>query len=186
MCVILLLVGLGLSGRFSANPLDSAGSSTASMGMFNKGSSGSRGKGFSRGGRAVPAIKVQTETVAKEKEGSQEQQHLHANTAIVTLATGDQAARLAISLVQSLRDVETKIPNVIVMLSRGGVGSADCQVRGSGGGQSSTGEPEEGMEWGSNAWPSVRGAAGRTLRPCSSDQDVCLSLCLDMGPQLSY
>jgi hypothetical protein len=48
------------------------------------------------------------------------------NTAIVTMATGDASAKDAIALMQSLRDVGTRVPNLIVMLSRGGVGSADC------------------------------------------------------------
>lgn len=49
------------------------------------------------------------------------------DTAIVTMATGDGHARLAISLVQSLRDVSTRVPHIVVLLSRGGVGSKDCQ-----------------------------------------------------------
>ncbi len=47
--------------------------------------------------------------------------------AIVTMAAGDGAARMAIALIQSLRDVKT-CPgiDIIVMLSGGGMGSADC------------------------------------------------------------
>lgn len=52
--------------------------------------------------------------------------YLH-DTAIVTMATGDGHARLAIALVQSLRDVGTRVPHIVVLLSRGGVGSKDCQ-----------------------------------------------------------
>jgi hypothetical protein len=48
-------------------------------------------------------------------------------TAIVTMASGDHHARLAVALVQSLRDVETRIPNIVVLLPRGGIGSKDCQ-----------------------------------------------------------
>ena len=47
-------------------------------------------------------------------------------TAIVTLATGDAAARHAIVLIKTLRDSGTLIPNIVVLLSRGGMGSADC------------------------------------------------------------
>lgn len=50
-----------------------------------------------------------------------------ANTAIVTLATGDASARMAVALMQCLRDVGTRVPTLMVLLSRGGVGSADCQ-----------------------------------------------------------
>ena len=48
-------------------------------------------------------------------------------TAAVTLAAGDDAGRLAVALVQSLRESKTQIPNIVVMLARGGRGSADCQ-----------------------------------------------------------
>lgn len=48
------------------------------------------------------------------------------DTAIVTMAAGDESARLAIALIQSLRDVQTVVPTIVVMLARGGVGSADC------------------------------------------------------------
>jgi len=49
------------------------------------------------------------------------------DTAIVTMAAGDEAGRLVVALVQSLRDVETRVPNIVVMLSRGGLGSKQCQ-----------------------------------------------------------
>jgi hypothetical protein len=48
------------------------------------------------------------------------------DTAIITLATGDAAARHAIALIKTLRDTGTLIPNIVVLLSRGGMGSADC------------------------------------------------------------
>jgi hypothetical protein len=48
------------------------------------------------------------------------------DTAVVTLATGDESGRFAVAWAQALRDVETRIPNVVVLLSRGGVGSAEC------------------------------------------------------------
>jgi len=47
-------------------------------------------------------------------------------TAIVTMATGDAAARDALALMRSLRDVGTRVPELRIMLSHGGVGSADC------------------------------------------------------------
>ena len=48
-------------------------------------------------------------------------------TAIVTMAAGDESGRLAVGLVQSLRDSGTQVPEIVVMLARGGKGSADCQ-----------------------------------------------------------
>ena len=48
------------------------------------------------------------------------------NTAIVTMATGDNAARGAVALMQSLRDVGTRVPRLIVLLFRGGHGSSWC------------------------------------------------------------
>jgi hypothetical protein len=47
-------------------------------------------------------------------------------TAIITMATGDKSAKDAVALMQSLRDVNTQVPNLIVLLSRGGMGSDDC------------------------------------------------------------
>jgi hypothetical protein len=49
-----------------------------------------------------------------------------ADTAFVTMAAGDDAGRMAVALMQSLRDVETRVPNLVVMLMIGGVGSAHC------------------------------------------------------------
>lgn len=49
------------------------------------------------------------------------------DTAIVTMAAGDDAGRLVVALVRSLRDVETRVPHIVVMLSRGGLGSRQCQ-----------------------------------------------------------
>ena len=49
-----------------------------------------------------------------------------AHTAFITMATGDESARHAVALVQSLRDTNTRIPTVHVMLFRGGAGSVDC------------------------------------------------------------
>jgi hypothetical protein len=45
--------------------------------------------------------------------------------AIVTLAGGDPSAKNLIALLRSLRDVKTELP-VIVLLARGGLGSAAC------------------------------------------------------------
>ena len=47
-------------------------------------------------------------------------------SAIVTLAGGDTSARHLIALLQSLRDVKTELP-VIVLLARGGLGSQACK-----------------------------------------------------------
>lgn len=46
--------------------------------------------------------------------------------AIVTLAGGDEAARGLIALLQSLRDVGTTLP-VVILLARGALGSAACR-----------------------------------------------------------
>ena len=48
------------------------------------------------------------------------------DTAIITLAVGDAAAKHAVALAQQLRETETVIPRIIVLLSRGGMGSEDC------------------------------------------------------------
>jgi hypothetical protein len=48
------------------------------------------------------------------------------DTAVVTLAAGDDSGRLAVALVQSLRDSGTRVPHIVVMLARGGKGSDDC------------------------------------------------------------
>ena len=45
--------------------------------------------------------------------------------AIVTLAGGDTSARHLVALLRSLRDVATELP-IIVLLARGGLGSAAC------------------------------------------------------------
>lgn len=48
-------------------------------------------------------------------------------TAIVTMATGDTAARGATALMQSLRDAGTRVPTLLVLLFRGGHGSEWCR-----------------------------------------------------------
>lgn len=48
------------------------------------------------------------------------------NTALVSMATGDDSAKDAVALFRSLRDAGTQIPNLVVLLVRGGVGSKDC------------------------------------------------------------
>lgn len=49
------------------------------------------------------------------------------DTAFVTMATGDESGRHAVALIQSLRDSNSRIPNVLVLLVRGGGGSSDCK-----------------------------------------------------------
>ena len=61
----------------------------------------------------------------KLREFLREERRL-AGTAIMTLATGDAAAKHAVALVQMLRDTHTQVPRIIVLLSRGGIGSEDC------------------------------------------------------------
>jgi hypothetical protein len=48
-------------------------------------------------------------------------------TAYVTLASGNDAARQVIVLVQALRDSNTRADKIVVMLSRGGMGSVECR-----------------------------------------------------------
>ena len=48
------------------------------------------------------------------------------NTAAVTMASGDESAKGAVVWAQTMRDVGTQIPNLLVMLCRGGIGSPDC------------------------------------------------------------
>ena len=45
---------------------------------------------------------------------------------LLAQASGDENGLLALALVQSLRDVGTTVPTILIMLMRGGVGSADC------------------------------------------------------------
>ena len=49
-----------------------------------------------------------------------------ADTAFITLAVGDAAAKHAVALLQEMRDTNSVIPRFIVLLSRGGMGSEDC------------------------------------------------------------
>ena len=55
-----------------------------------------------------------------------EQIAAYKDTAMITLATGDAAAKHAVVLLQALRDTNTVIPRLVVLLSRGGMGSEDC------------------------------------------------------------
>jgi hypothetical protein len=48
------------------------------------------------------------------------------DTAIISMASGDVSGRQAIALFQSLRNVGTRVPNLVVLLARGGTGSANC------------------------------------------------------------
>jgi len=54
-------------------------------------------------------------------------------TAIVTLVQGEVHARMAIALLQSLRDVGTRIPRILVLVGRGNMGSAECEALVAGG-----------------------------------------------------
>jgi len=47
-------------------------------------------------------------------------------SAFVSMASGDEAGMMALVLMQSLRDVGTAVPNLVLMLMRGGKGSANC------------------------------------------------------------
>ena len=43
------------------------------------------------------------------------------------MAAGDDSARHALALVQSLRDVGTRVPHIVLVLARGSMGSDDCK-----------------------------------------------------------
>jgi hypothetical protein len=49
------------------------------------------------------------------------------DTAYVTMAAGEEAGRQVIGLVSSLRASKTRVQDIVVMLSRGGVGSSECR-----------------------------------------------------------
>jgi hypothetical protein len=46
--------------------------------------------------------------------------------AFVTMASSDDSGRLALTLMQTLRDVDTRMPHLVLLLMRGGTWSADC------------------------------------------------------------
>ncbi|KAA0161688.1 hypothetical protein FNF31_03631 [Cafeteria roenbergensis] len=47
------------------------------------------------------------------------------------MAAGDEAGLTSLALMQSLRDVGTRVPRLVVLLMQGGTGSADCHAAGS-------------------------------------------------------
>lgn len=61
-----------------------------------------------------------------KKDAIRAAREMYKDTAMITLATGDSAAKHAVVLLKGLRDTGTQIPHLIVLLSRGGMGSADC------------------------------------------------------------
>ena len=76
---------------------------------------------------AAPAgieIRVRPPTAGKWDD---ELQYDFGRTAMVTMASGNDAARMVISLVHSLRDSKTRVEDIVVMLSRGGTGSPECR-----------------------------------------------------------
>jgi hypothetical protein len=75
-------------------------------------------------GAAAPASAAELRRARRAERKAQRESFK--DTAIVTLATGDAAARHAVVLIKTLRDTGTLIPRIVVLLSRGGMGSADC------------------------------------------------------------
>jgi hypothetical protein len=69
-----------------------------------------------RNGAAAPAYTSTAALPANTK---------YPGAAIVTLAGGDTSARNLVALLQSLRDVGTTLP-IVILLARGGLGSAVC------------------------------------------------------------
>ena len=67
-----------------------------------------------------------TDSSLRRRTAEAELEALYGDTAMITLATGDAAAKHAVVLIQALRDTNTVIPRLIVLLSRGGMGSEDC------------------------------------------------------------
>jgi len=76
---------------------------------------------------SLPAASVSASPSPAEAEAVEDTDTSYLEgTAIMILATGDNSARHAVALVQSLRDVGTRVPRIVALLSRGGVGSAHC------------------------------------------------------------
>lgn len=72
-------------------------------------------------------IKIQGSNVIASYQPTEEELN---GTAIVTMASGDEAGRNALALMQSLRDVGTRVPSLVVVLMMGGTGSSECIARG--------------------------------------------------------
>lgn len=105
----------------------------------------------------APPSKVQQDASSHASGGSTPDWLV--GTAVVTMAAGDDAGRLAVALVQSLRDSGTQVPVIEVMLARGGRGSADCN---------------------NGTWKAARGRSGI---PCNSpdaiDEEIVSGVYLD-------
>ena len=69
---------------------------------------------------------AEVEARVARREAFAEAEAQYRDTAMITLATGDAAAKHAVVLLQAMRDYGTAIPNLVVLLSRGGMGSEDC------------------------------------------------------------
>jgi len=80
-----------------------------------------------RGGETRDSVLITEAAVGAPAGASTTPSALLAGTAFVTMASDDNAARIAVTLMQSLRDVGTAVPNLVVLLMRGGIGSADCK-----------------------------------------------------------
>ena len=96
----------------------------AASGNSNKANSGGGKKPISLGVRDLSQIPGKACCPGDVEDMSD---YDFAGTAVVTLATGNEAARNVIALVQSLRDVNTRAESIVVMLSRGGLGSPECR-----------------------------------------------------------
>jgi hypothetical protein len=71
-------------------------------------------------------ISAQTSSTSLEIRDSGLPDYLK-GTAIFTMAAGDNAGRGVITLIKTLRDVKTQVPEIVVMMPRGSRGSDDCQ-----------------------------------------------------------
>jgi len=106
-------------GRAFAQVVGPSASAAGGLGAF-----GGAGAGAGSAAAAAPASAAELKRARRAERKAQRESFK--DTAIVTLATGDAAARHAVVLIKTLRDTGTLIPRIVVLLSRGGMGSADC------------------------------------------------------------
>ena len=72
-----------------------------------------------------PSSSAVTVALPRISSPPQQVENPYSGAAIVTLAGGDTSGKHAIALIQSLRDVGTVLP-IVVLLARGGLGSGAC------------------------------------------------------------
>ena len=90
---------------------------------------------------------------------------LYPGAAIVALAGGDASGRNMVALLQSLRDVKTTLP-IIILLARGGLGSAACNDHDW---KKKVGRPDVQC-----SGPDTIGALGRVVRALMNRYHTCM------------